>query len=142
MFFCINKKHQIRFCLPFCYLLVYESEQCVLSLSLCCNTRSYRLLSLTFDTLTASSYFFLSYPFTVQVPSDGQAGQQSGPSRVAAVGPYIQSSTMPRGPMRHDLLVKPAYPDGTATLPAHDPQSKAGTGEQPETTHCRQPFTS
>uniref|UniRef100_A0A8D3C4D7 Tumor protein p53 binding protein, 2a n=1 Tax=Scophthalmus maximus TaxID=52904 RepID=A0A8D3C4D7_SCOMX len=59
-------------------------------------------------------------------PSDGQAGQQTGPSRVAAVGPYIQSSTMPRGPVRHDLLVKPAYPDGTATLPAHDPQSKAG----------------
>ncbi|XP_008284678.1 apoptosis-stimulating of p53 protein 2a isoform X2 [Stegastes partitus] len=67
----------------------------------------------------------------LQVPSDGQAGQQSGPSRVAAVGPYIQSSTMPRGPVRHDLLVKPAYPDGTATLPAHDPQSKAGTGPQP-----------
>ncbi|XP_059215271.1 apoptosis-stimulating of p53 protein 2-like isoform X3 [Centropristis striata] len=65
------------------------------------------------------------------VPSDGQAGQQSGPSRVAAVGPYIQSSTMPRGPVRHDLLVKPAYPDGTATLPAHDPQSKAGTGLPP-----------
>ncbi|XP_032396422.1 apoptosis-stimulating of p53 protein 2a isoform X3 [Etheostoma spectabile] len=63
----------------------------------------------------------------LQVPSDGQAGQQSGPSRVAAVGPYIQSSTMPRGPVRHDLLVKPAYPDGTATLPTHDPQSKAGT---------------
>uniref|UniRef100_A0A8C4DAC2 Tumor protein p53 binding protein, 2a n=1 Tax=Dicentrarchus labrax TaxID=13489 RepID=A0A8C4DAC2_DICLA len=61
------------------------------------------------------------------LPSDGQAGQQSGPSRVAAVGPYIQSSTMPRGPVRHDLLVKPAYPDGTATLPVHDPQSKAGT---------------
>nr|XP_046257415.1 apoptosis-stimulating of p53 protein 2a isoform X4 [Scatophagus argus] len=57
------------------------------------------------------------------LPSDGQAGQQSGPSRVAAVGPYIQSSTMPRGPVRHDLLVKPSYPDGTATLPAHDPQS-------------------
>ncbi|XP_070696533.1 apoptosis-stimulating of p53 protein 2a isoform X2 [Pempheris klunzingeri] len=67
----------------------------------------------------------------LQVPSDGQAGQQSGPSRVAAVGPYIQSSTMPRGPVRHDLLVKPAYPDGTATLPTHDPQSKAGTGLQP-----------
>ncbi|XP_030011365.1 apoptosis-stimulating of p53 protein 2a isoform X2 [Sphaeramia orbicularis] len=65
-----------------------------------------------------------------QLPSDGQAGQQSGPSRVAAVGPYIQSSTMPRGQVRHDLLVKPAYPDGTATLPAHDPQSKAGTGLQ------------
>ncbi|XP_076599071.1 apoptosis-stimulating of p53 protein 2a isoform X2 [Chaetodon auriga] len=63
----------------------------------------------------------------LQLPSDGQAGQQSGPSRVAAVGPYIQSSTMPRGPVRHDLLVKPAYPDGTATLPAHDPQSKAST---------------
>ncbi|XP_040905374.1 apoptosis-stimulating of p53 protein 2-like isoform X3 [Toxotes jaculatrix] len=67
----------------------------------------------------------------LQQPSDGQAGQQSGPSRVAAVGPYIQSSTMPRGPARHDLLVKPAYPDGTATLPAHDPQSKAGSGLQP-----------
>ncbi|XP_070833525.1 apoptosis-stimulating of p53 protein 2a isoform X3 [Chaetodon trifascialis] len=67
----------------------------------------------------------------LQLPSDGQAGQQSGPSRVAAVGPYIQSSTMPRGAVRHDLLVKPAYPDGTATLPAHDPQSKAGTGLQP-----------
>ncbi|KAM7408683.1 hypothetical protein PAMA_002420 [Pampus argenteus] len=65
-----------------------------------------------------------------QLPSDGQAGQQSGPSRVAAVGPYIQSSTMPRGPVRHDLLVKPTYPDGTATLPAHDPQNKASTGLQ------------
>uniref|UniRef100_A0A3P9DQS8 Tumor protein p53 binding protein, 2a n=1 Tax=Maylandia zebra TaxID=106582 RepID=A0A3P9DQS8_9CICH len=63
------------------------------------------------------------------LPSDAQAGQQSGPSRVAAVGPYIQSSTMPRGPARHDLLVKPAYPDGTATLPAHEPQSKVGTGD-------------
>ncbi|XP_076017011.1 apoptosis-stimulating of p53 protein 2a isoform X2 [Genypterus blacodes] len=66
----------------------------------------------------------------LQLPSDGQVGQQSGPSRVAAVGPYIQSSTMPRGSARHDLLVKPAYPDGTATLPAHDPQNKAGTGLQ------------
>ncbi|XP_061600643.1 apoptosis-stimulating of p53 protein 2a [Cololabis saira] len=67
----------------------------------------------------------------IQVPSDGQAGQQSGASRVAAVGPYIQSSTMPRGPVKHELLVKPAYPDGTATLPAHEPQSKARTGFQP-----------
>ncbi|KAM3862782.1 apoptosis-stimulating of p53 protein 2a [Diretmus argenteus] len=66
----------------------------------------------------------------LQLPSDGPAGQQSGPSRVAAVGPYIQSSTMPRGPVRHDLLVKPAYPDGTATLPTHDVQSKAGKGLQ------------
>ncbi|XP_044069639.1 apoptosis-stimulating of p53 protein 2a isoform X3 [Siniperca chuatsi] len=69
----------------------------------------------------------------LQLPSEGQAGQQSGPSRVAAVGPYIQSSTMPRGPVRHDLLVKPAYPDGTATLPAHDPQSKASTAGKEET---------
>uniref|UniRef100_A0A8C6URL2 Tumor protein p53 binding protein, 2a n=1 Tax=Neogobius melanostomus TaxID=47308 RepID=A0A8C6URL2_9GOBI len=55
---------------------------------------------------------------------------QSGPSRVAAVGPYIQSSTMPRGPVRNELLVKPAYPDGTATLPTHDHQGKAGTGKR------------
>ncbi|CAL9687518.1 unnamed protein product [Knipowitschia caucasica] len=64
----------------------------------------------------------------LQLPSEGQNPQQSGPSRVAAVGPYIQSSTMPRGPSRSDLLVKPAYPDGTATLPTHEPQGKAATG--------------
>uniref|UniRef100_A0A674NMC9 Tumor protein p53 binding protein, 2a n=1 Tax=Takifugu rubripes TaxID=31033 RepID=A0A674NMC9_TAKRU len=63
------------------------------------------------------------------LPTDGQAGQHTGPSRVAAVGPYIQSSTMPRGQVRQDPLVKPAYPDGTATLPAHDPRSHSGTGE-------------
>lgn len=62
------------------------------------------------------------------MPSEGQAGQHTGPSRVAAVGPYIQSSTMPRGQVRQDPLVKPAYPDGTATLPAHDPRSHSGTG--------------
>uniref|UniRef100_A0A1A8GBE4 Tumor protein p53 binding protein, 2 n=2 Tax=Nothobranchius korthausae TaxID=1143690 RepID=A0A1A8GBE4_9TELE len=66
-----------------------------------------------------------------QLPSDGQTGQQSGPSRVAAVGPYIQSSTLPRGQVRHDVLVKPTYPDGTATLPANDLQTKAETGLQP-----------
>ncbi|XP_014907834.1 apoptosis-stimulating of p53 protein 2a isoform X2 [Poecilia latipinna] len=66
-----------------------------------------------------------------QLPSDGQAGPQSGPSRVAAVGPYIQSSTLPRGPSRHELLVKPGYPDGTATLPGSDSQSKASSGLQP-----------
>uniref|UniRef100_A0A1A7Z3I3 Tumor protein p53 binding protein, 2 n=1 Tax=Iconisemion striatum TaxID=60296 RepID=A0A1A7Z3I3_9TELE len=65
-----------------------------------------------------------------QLPSDGQTGQQSGPSRVAAVGPYIQSSTLPRGQVRHDVLVKPTYPDGTATLPANDLQNKTGTGLQ------------
>uniref|UniRef100_A0A8C7ZWZ3 Tumor protein p53 binding protein, 2a n=1 Tax=Oryzias sinensis TaxID=183150 RepID=A0A8C7ZWZ3_9TELE len=56
--------------------------------------------------------------------------KQPGGSRVAAVGPYIQSSTMPRGPARHDQPIKPAYPDGTSTLPAQDPQSKAGAGEE------------
>uniref|UniRef100_A0A6Q2XIQ7 Uncharacterized protein n=1 Tax=Esox lucius TaxID=8010 RepID=A0A6Q2XIQ7_ESOLU len=68
------------------------------------------------------------------LPSDCLAGQQPGPSRVAAVGPYIQSSTMPRGPVRHELLVKPpAYPDGTATLPTHpEPQSHANTGKLAE----------
>uniref|UniRef100_A0A3Q3DRQ6 Tumor protein p53 binding protein, 2a n=1 Tax=Hippocampus comes TaxID=109280 RepID=A0A3Q3DRQ6_HIPCM len=73
----------------------------------------------------------------VPVPSDGPASQQQsgGPSRVAAVGPYIQSSTLPRGGSgRHELLVKPAYPDGTSTLPTHDQQGKqqgkAGTGER------------
>ncbi|XP_037535328.1 apoptosis-stimulating of p53 protein 2a isoform X2 [Nematolebias whitei] len=64
------------------------------------------------------------------LPSDGQTGQQSGPSRVAAVGPYIQSSTMPRGQVRHDLLVKPVYSDSTSPLAGNEPQSKAGTGSQ------------
>ncbi|XP_064174104.1 apoptosis-stimulating of p53 protein 2-like isoform X2 [Anguilla rostrata] len=69
---------------------------------------------------------------TQQVPSDGHAPQQGGASRVAAVGPYIPSSTMPRGPARHELLVKPAYPDGTATLPPQDgplkAQARSGAG--------------
>uniref|UniRef100_A0AAR2JGJ9 Tumor protein p53 binding protein, 2a n=1 Tax=Pygocentrus nattereri TaxID=42514 RepID=A0AAR2JGJ9_PYGNA len=72
------------------------------------------------------------------VPPDGQAPQPVGPSRVAAVGPYIQSSTMPRGPVRHELLVKPTYPDGTATLPTQDKsaalnQGKPGPGMPPRT---------
>ncbi|KAG7462903.1 hypothetical protein MATL_G00189650 [Megalops atlanticus] len=61
----------------------------------------------------------------LKLPADGHPPQQTGPSRVAAVGPYIQSSTMPRGPVSHDLLVKPAYPDGTATLPVQDSPLKA-----------------
>ncbi|KAM9449424.1 apoptosis-stimulating of p53 protein 2a isoform 2-T2 [Clarias gariepinus] len=64
------------------------------------------------------------------VPPDGQPPQSGGQSRVAAVGPYIQSSTMPRGPARHDLL-KPTYPDGTATLPPQD--KSAGTTSKPGT---------
>ncbi|XP_077469183.1 apoptosis-stimulating of p53 protein 2-like isoform X2 [Stigmatopora argus] len=62
-----------------------------------------------------------------QLPSEGPATQQQpgGPSRVAAVGPYIQLSTLPRGGSgRHELLVKPAYPDGTSTLPTHDLHNK------------------
>lgn len=77
----------------------------------------------------------LLVPLSIQMPSDGQAGQQSVTSRVAAVGPYIQSSTMPRGSGRHDLLVKPPYPDSTGTLPAYDPQSITSTGEETETIH-------
>ncbi|KAB5518426.1 hypothetical protein PHYPO_G00165740 [Pangasianodon hypophthalmus] len=71
-----------------------------------------------------------------KVSSDGQPPQSGGQSRVAAVGPYIQSSTVPRGPARHDLL-KPTYPDGTATLPPQDRSTgmvsapaKPGTGLQ------------
>ncbi|KAM9808553.1 apoptosis-stimulating of p53 protein 2-like isoform X1 [Syngnathus typhle] len=66
-----------------------------------------------------------------QVPSDGPASQPQpgGPSRVAAVGPYIQSSTLPRGgSARHELLVKPAHPDATAAL--YDPQGMPGSGIQ------------
>ncbi|KAJ8371768.1 hypothetical protein AAFF_G00302380 [Aldrovandia affinis] len=76
---------------------------------------------------------------TQQVPSDGHPPQQGGPSRVAAVGPYIQSSTMPRGPIRHELLVKPAYPDATATLPSQDGPLKApprGAAKPPSGERC------
>lgn len=61
----------------------------------------------------------------VPVSSDGVAPQHCGGSRVAAVGPYIQSSSTtssqgPPVPARQEALVKPAYPDGTATLPMPD----------------------
>ncbi|KAK9540795.1 hypothetical protein VZT92_003222 [Zoarces viviparus] len=62
--------------------------------------------------------------------SDGVAPQHAVGSRVAAVGPYIQSSsatTSSQGPpvlARHEVLVKPAYPDGTATLPMPDSSLK------------------
>ncbi|XP_062845486.1 apoptosis-stimulating of p53 protein 2b [Trichomycterus rosablanca] len=50
-------------------------------------------------------------------PLDGQSTHpSSAPSRIAAVGPYIQSPPPPLPP-KQDVLVKPAYPDGTATLP-------------------------
>lgn len=59
-----------------------------------------------------------------QVSPDGNVPPLgvSAPSRVAAVGPYIQSSTMPRVPPRPELLVKPALPDGSsAASPAEGP---------------------
>ncbi|XP_044288567.1 apoptosis-stimulating of p53 protein 2 isoform X1 [Varanus komodoensis] len=65
----------------------------------------------------------------VPVPSDGNQPQPvvSTPSRVAAVGPYIQSSTMPRIASRNEPLVKPAFPDGTLTLQAADGPLKTQT---------------
>ncbi|XP_004867490.1 apoptosis-stimulating of p53 protein 2 isoform X1 [Heterocephalus glaber] len=56
------------------------------------------------------------------VLSDGNLTQLpvSAPSRVAAVGPYIQSSTMPRLPPRPELLVKPALPEGPLALQASE----------------------
>ncbi|XP_035176296.1 apoptosis-stimulating of p53 protein 2 isoform X2 [Oxyura jamaicensis] len=76
----------------------------------------------------------------VPVSSDGNLPQPvaSAPSRVAAVGPYIQSSTMPRIASRPELLVKPAFLDGTQTLQAPDgplktqtlPNMRAGSSSQ------------
>lgn len=63
------------------------------------------------------------------VSSDGNLPQQtaSAPSRVAAVGPYIQSSTMPRMPSRPELLVKPALPDGSLVMQAAEGPMKMQT---------------
>uniref|UniRef100_A0A3Q4MHW0 Tumor protein p53 binding protein, 2b n=1 Tax=Neolamprologus brichardi TaxID=32507 RepID=A0A3Q4MHW0_NEOBR len=63
------------------------------------------------------------------VASDCTAPQYSMGSRVAAVGPYIQSSSTsssqgPPVPVRQEILVKPAYPDGTVTLPKADSSLK------------------
>uniref|UniRef100_A0A8C1I0W5 Tumor protein p53 binding protein, 2b n=2 Tax=Cyprinus carpio TaxID=7962 RepID=A0A8C1I0W5_CYPCA len=60
-------------------------------------------------------------------PSEGQSSQPTGPSRVAAVGPYIQTTPAPPVLPRQDILVKPAYPDGTATLPKPLPKPTTGT---------------
>ncbi|XP_037390576.1 apoptosis-stimulating of p53 protein 2b isoform X1 [Pygocentrus nattereri] len=50
-------------------------------------------------------------------PADGHSSQPPvGQSRVAAVGPYIQCPPPPLPP-RQEVVIKPAYPDGTATLP-------------------------
>ncbi|KFU87467.1 Apoptosis-stimulating of p53 protein 2, partial [Chaetura pelagica] len=63
------------------------------------------------------------------VSSDGNLSQPvaSAPSRVAAVGPYIQSSTMPRIASRPELLVKPAFSDGTQALQVPDGPRKTQT---------------
>ncbi|XP_012586867.1 PREDICTED: apoptosis-stimulating of p53 protein 2 isoform X3 [Condylura cristata] len=63
------------------------------------------------------------------VSSDGNLPQQglSAPSRVAAVGPYIQSSTMPRIPSRPELVVKPALPDGSLALQTSEVPMKVQT---------------
>ncbi|XP_026700446.1 apoptosis-stimulating of p53 protein 2 [Athene cunicularia] len=76
----------------------------------------------------------------VPVSSDGNLPQPvaSAPSRVAAVGPYIQSSTMPRIASRPELLVKPAFSDGTQALQVPDgplktqtlPNMRAGSSTQ------------
>uniref|UniRef100_A0A7N6F886 SH3 domain-containing protein n=1 Tax=Anabas testudineus TaxID=64144 RepID=A0A7N6F886_ANATE len=63
------------------------------------------------------------------VVSDSTAPQHPIGSKVAAVGPYIQSSSTtgpqgPLGPVHQEVLVKLTYPDGTATLPMPDSSLK------------------
>lgn len=67
--------------------------------------------------------------FLTKVSPDGNLPQQavSAPSRVAAVGPYIQSSTMPRMPSRPELLVKPALPDGSLLMQSAEGPMKIQT---------------
>ncbi|XP_058525202.1 apoptosis-stimulating of p53 protein 2 isoform X2 [Ochotona princeps] len=66
---------------------------------------------------------------SLPVSSDGNLAQQAvaAPSRVAAVGPYIQSSTMPRMPSRPELLVKPALPDSSLAMQAPEGPTKMQT---------------
>ncbi|KAI5937695.1 apoptosis-stimulating of p53 protein 2 isoform X1 [Manis javanica] len=63
------------------------------------------------------------------VSADGNPPQQGGstPSRVAAVGPYIQSATMPRMPSRPELVVKPALPDGSLAIQVSEGPMKVQT---------------
>ncbi|KAM8842649.1 apoptosis-stimulating of p53 protein 2-like isoform 2-T2 [Synchiropus picturatus] len=73
----------------------------------------------------------------VPVASDGVMSQMGGGSRVAAVGPYLQSSQGPPLPPRQEVLTKPAYFDGTFTLPMPDsslkpPPRPAKTSRPPE----------
>lgn len=83
---------------------------------------------------------YIFFFFSPKVSSDGNLPQPvaSAPSRVAAVGPYIQSSTMPRIASRPELLVKPAFSDGTQALQVPDgplktqtlPNMRAGNSSQ------------
>ncbi|XP_076841111.1 apoptosis-stimulating of p53 protein 2b isoform X1 [Brachyhypopomus gauderio] len=62
-------------------------------------------------------------------PSEGQGSHPPVvPARVAAVGPYIQNAP-PIPPRQEVVVVKPAYPDGTATLPK-PPAKPSGLGLQ------------
>lgn len=106
------------------------------------------LLGLSFLTSVSNSmngycrikFFKFSSFFSTKVSSDGNLPQPvaSAPSRVAAVGPYIQSSTMPRIASRPELLVKPAFSDGTQALQVPDgplktqtlPNMRAGNSSQ------------
>lgn len=65
----------------------------------------------------------------VPISSDGNLPQQvtATGSRVAAVGPYIQSATMPRMPSRPELLVKPAYSEGPTPTQVPDVTLKSQT---------------
>uniref|UniRef100_A0A671TD14 Apoptosis-stimulating of p53 protein 2-like n=1 Tax=Sinocyclocheilus anshuiensis TaxID=1608454 RepID=A0A671TD14_9TELE len=60
-------------------------------------------------------------------PSEGKSSQPTVPSRVAAVGPYIQTTPAPPVPPRQEILVKLAYPNGSATLPKPLPKPTTGT---------------
>nr|XP_035974800.1 apoptosis-stimulating of p53 protein 2 isoform X1 [Halichoerus grypus] len=71
----------------------------------------------------------LQHKESLPVSSDGNLPPQGlpAPSRVAAVGPYIQSSTMPRVPSRPELVVKPALPDGSLATQAPEGPLKVHT---------------
>ncbi|XP_077379329.1 apoptosis-stimulating of p53 protein 2-like [Festucalex cinctus] len=62
----------------------------------------------------------LQHKENTPVPLDSAAPQHATSSKVAAVGPYIQSSCQaPPLPSRQDPALKPTDPNGTTTLAAH-----------------------
>ncbi|KAI7791493.1 tumor protein p53 binding protein [Triplophysa rosa] len=62
------------------------------------------------------------------LPSESQISQPTALSRVAAVGPYIQTTPAPPVPPRQEILVKPAYPDVATTVPKPPPKPTTGIG--------------